>query len=307
MMIRRRRPSRGSVFVVALAAAAVFAGAAWATVFSNPAPITIVDNTTATPYPSNITATGVSGGLTSITATLTGLTHTFLADVDVLLVGPSGKTVVLMSDAGGANGVTGINLTFADSGATNISCSAAPATNTTYKPTNCVETASTCASVPPDSWPAPAPAGPYGATMAAMAPAPPDGTYKLYVVDDCAGDVGMISGGWSINVVGGGPPTAVALASFGALPSRQHVVVHWRTVSEASLLGFNVFRVDGKRTARLNHALIPAKSAATVADGAYRLVDRSVRPGRQYTYRLQAVSLSGSRAWVGMSAVRIAQ
>jgi hypothetical protein len=306
-MIRRRRPPRRSVFVAAAIAAAVFASVGWAVVFTNPAAITINDNASATPYPSNITASGLSGGLTAITATISGLNHNSgtpgsggsTDDVDILLAGPNGKTVVLMSDAGGFNGATNLTLTFSDSAANSLPDSTALASGT-FKPTNYGATLG-CTEPSTDTWPAPAPAGPYGSTMASMATTVSNGTYSLYVVDDCLGDFGSIASGWSINVTAGGP-TAVALRSFGALPSRQAVVVHWRTASEASLLGFNVYRGG----TRLNRALIPAKASATVGDGAYRMVDRSARPGRQYTYRLQAVALTGQRTWVGSAFVRIA-
>jgi hypothetical protein len=301
-MIRRSRPPRRSVLVVAVAAAAVFAGAAWAVVFSNPASIMIADNTTATPYPSNITASGVSGGLTAITATITGFTHSTTDDVDILLVGPTGKTVVLMSDAGGFTGANNLAITFSDAAASFLPDSNAFSSGT-WRPTN-YGPSSGCTEPANDTWPA-APAGPYGPTMSSLFGAPANGIYSLYVVDDCVGDFGSISGGWSINITGGGP-TAVALRSFGALPSRKAVVVHWRTASETSLLGFNVYRVAGKQSIRLNRALIPARASATVADGTYRIVDRSVRPGRQYTYRLQSVGLSGKRNWIGTAAVRIA-
>jgi hypothetical protein len=307
-MIRRHRAPHRSAVVLAALVAAILAGTAGATVFANAASIAFPPGGigSATPYPSNVTASGLTGGLASITATITNLSHSFVSDVDILLVGPTNHTVVLMSDVGGING-TGVNpitLTFSDGAAGGLSCSAAPVSGT-YKPTDCAESTSQCNPVPPDAWPGPAPSGPYGTAMGSMLGAPVNGTYSLYAVDDCAGDTGSIAGGWSINITGGGP-TAVKLTSFGALPSKKQVVVHWRTASEASLLGFNVYRVDGSRTARLNRALIPAKAAATIADGSYRLVDRSIRAGRQYTYRLQAVSLSGSRTTIGSASVRIA-
>jgi subtilisin-like proprotein convertase family protein len=296
----RRRPSRRVAIALAVAAAAALAGAAWAATFTNAAAITINDNGAASPYPSNITASGLTGNSNKITATITNLTHTFVADIDILLAGPTGQTVILMSDVGGLNSVTSQSITFDDSAVSSLSCTTAPATGT-FKPTNCVETTSTCNPPPPDSFPAPAPAGPYGSTLSALYSQPANGTYSLYVVDDCAADVGTIANGWSITIL---TPTAVALKSFVATPSRHSVALRWQTASGANLAGFNVYRGTGKASVRLNAALIPAKSSVGAAT--YRLVDRSVAPGHQYTYRLQAVQLNGARSWVGTAAVRTA-
>jgi hypothetical protein len=66
-------------------------------------------------------------------------------------------------------------------------------------------------------------------------------------------------------------------------------------------VGFNVFRSGGER---LNGRLIAAKSAGSASGAAYSYVDRSTRPGRAYTYRLQAVEADGTVWWAGFAAVR---
>jgi hypothetical protein len=82
----------------------------------NTGAITIRDNNTATPYPSTITVSGLGGTISKVTATLTGFTHTYPEDADILLVGPGGQSVVLMGAVGGGTDASGANLTFDDSG-----------------------------------------------------------------------------------------------------------------------------------------------------------------------------------------------
>ena len=88
-------------------------------VFTNTNGITIPIGGAATPYPSNIVVSGLSGTITKVTATLTNFSHTWPDDVDILLVGPAGQKLVLMSDAGGtnANAVTNLTFTFDDAAA----------------------------------------------------------------------------------------------------------------------------------------------------------------------------------------------
>ena len=62
--------------------------------------ITINDGSAATPYPSSNVISGFVGTPSKVTVTLTGLSHTFLGDVNVLLVGPLGQSVMLMGSAG---------------------------------------------------------------------------------------------------------------------------------------------------------------------------------------------------------------
>lgn len=169
--------------------------------FSNTASITIPDSGAATPYPSNITVSGLTGNIVNVTLTLNGYGHTFPNDVDVLLVSPNGAQLVPMSDVGGTGSVTGLNVTFQNGAA------AIPATITsgTFAPTN---------SGAGDPFPAPAPAGTPGTDFTVFngPAAAQNGTWRLFVVDDFAGDTGAITGGWTLNITTAAP---VAQNPFG--------------------------------------------------------------------------------------------
>jgi hypothetical protein len=47
------------------------------------------------PYPSNITVAGLTGSVTKVAVTLKNMDHTFPDDVDVLLVGPTGRKMII--------------------------------------------------------------------------------------------------------------------------------------------------------------------------------------------------------------------
>jgi hypothetical protein len=92
------------------------------------------------------------------------------------------------------------------------------------------------------------------------------------------------------------------MVSFGAHAVTGSVVLRWRTATEDDVAGFNVWR--GKVNAkRLNAKLIPARGS--VSGAKYRFVDRSVRPGESYAYRLEIVERDGSRSWYSAAHVRV--
>ena len=98
--------------LAAIASAATsFSATAADHVYSNASPISI-NGDPGTPYPSTITVAGLSGGMTRVQVTLHGFSHSYARDVDVLLVAPSGEKIMLMSDTGGGDGVSGIELNF---------------------------------------------------------------------------------------------------------------------------------------------------------------------------------------------------
>lgn len=147
----------------------------------------------ASPYPSTINVSGMNGLVTAVTVTMTGLTHSILNDIDAMLVAPDGKNLTVLSDASNPNTFTfanNANLTFSDSGA------ALPGSGNvasgTYLPTG---------QNGADSFPSPAPAQSSQTTFAgAFSGISANGDWKLFIVDDATGDIGSMSGGWSLTI-----------------------------------------------------------------------------------------------------------
>ena len=172
--------------------------------FCNPAVITIRDNATAVPYPSSITVGGLAPGTYAVTATIKNFTHPFPADVDMVLVGPGGQKVMLMSDANGIlNQFHNLTLTFDDDATAFVPAGFPSMSSGTYKPSNY----GTAADVPPGG----TPAGPYSAELAVFGGTPLNGTWSLYVWDDAFINAKPINGGWCVNFTPVNPhPTAHA-------------------------------------------------------------------------------------------------
>jgi subtilisin-like proprotein convertase family protein len=198
--------------------------------FASAGPLTLPALNAATPYPSTITVSGLANPVTRLTVTLSNLVHTFPSDLDLLLVGPGGQKVMLMSDAGGSTGVNGVNLTF-DDAAADLLPSTNALTSGTYRPTNYGSTNDVLGS--------PAPAAPHGSALSAFNGLSANGTWSLYVWDDASGDSGSL-GGWRLTFTTSGPPSCcspppapvVALVplglntriSFGTVTGRQYRV-----------------------------------------------------------------------------------
>jgi subtilisin-like proprotein convertase family protein len=154
----------------------------------------------ASPYPSSIAVGGLAGTVTKVTVTLRNITHAFPDDIDVLLVGPTGVKLILMSDALGSTALTGQTYTF-DSTAGAVLPDGATAASGTYQPTN---------HLGGDTFPAPAPGGPYlspgpagSDSLAVFNGLSPNGTWSLYVFDDAGADTGTIASGWDLTFTTG--------------------------------------------------------------------------------------------------------
>ena len=206
-----RRIRRCLAFAVALVLTAGVADAQ-AAIFSNSAPFDVADGSGAvapyTPglaatYPATVAVSGLVGPIVDVNVTLNHVGHSRPDDLDVLLVGPHGQSVVLLSDSGEAVPLTGADLTFDDQ-------ATGPAPDMTgmgegaYRPTNNFGGLGE----PPDGndvFPAPAPAPPRATTLgAAFNGTDANGTWSLYVLDDRPGETGAIAG-WSLQIT----PTGV--------------------------------------------------------------------------------------------------
>jgi uncharacterized repeat protein (TIGR01451 family) len=162
--------------------------------FTNSATITINDSsnppTSAAPYPSTINVSGVNGNASRVSVTLSNLSHTFPEDVNILLVSPTGKKILLMSDAGGGNSISNRTITFSDSAAGFLPDSGLISSGS-FKP-------SAYNSSP--TFPLPAPSGPYSSSLSVLNGSNPNGTWSLYVDDDTFFNSGKILNGWSLSI-----------------------------------------------------------------------------------------------------------
>jgi len=181
--------------------------------FTNPGGIAIPALGASNPYPSKVFVTGL-GSVCKVTLKLNGFTHTSPDDVDILLVGPGGQKFVVMSDTGGTNSVSGLNITLDDAGASLLPDATALTTGT-FKPTDYGAES---------SFPAPAPGTPYNepgtagaATFSSVfSGANANGTWSLYVADDTGSDSGTIASGWTLTITSVGiTPTTLPGSVFG--------------------------------------------------------------------------------------------
>jgi hypothetical protein len=144
------------------------------------------------PYPSELEVSDFHGKISSLDVTLLGFAHAQPDDVDMLLVGPTGVAVKLMSDVGDATSVFGVDLTL-DDGATSSLPDNSELTTGTYKPTDVNDGTDTFPDAP----------APTATTLSAFNGTDPNGTWQLYVVDDTSDGDGSTVGsldGWSLKI-----------------------------------------------------------------------------------------------------------
>lgn len=134
------------------------------------------------------------GAISKVVVTLHGFTHSFPDDVDVLLVGPQGQKVVLMSDAGGNTRATNLTLRF-EQGQPVIPDSALA--SGTYSPTNYEGSSDNFFEAPAGA------IAPESQGLNVFIGTSPVGTWRLFVVDDTPSDNGQIAQGWSLAITTG--------------------------------------------------------------------------------------------------------
>jgi subtilisin-like proprotein convertase family protein len=163
--------------------------------FANNATVAIEDVVAAsTPYGSSINVSGTTGVISNLKVTLTGLSHARPRDLDIVLASPDGRSVVIMSDAGGTSPASNINLTF-DGAALNFLSNTGIASGT-FLPTDITNAT--------DTWLVPAPFGPKFAfsnnALNNFNGDNPNGDWNLYIVDATLGGSGTLAGGWSLDI-----------------------------------------------------------------------------------------------------------
>jgi hypothetical protein len=146
---------------------------------------------TGVPYPSTIRVSDVRGVITDVNVTLEGFGHGFPSDLDVLLVGPGGQSVVLAEGVGGTEPVEDVTIIFDDDGVP-LTAQQAPRNETRFRPS------SNAGDGFGFNGPGAVPPAPYGSALGVFDGTDPNGTWSLFVFDDGARDRGQIAGGWGL-------------------------------------------------------------------------------------------------------------
>jgi uncharacterized repeat protein (TIGR01451 family) len=153
------------------------------------------------PYPTRINVSGMAGVLSKVTISLTGLSHNNMTrDLDMMLTGPNGNSLVVLSDVGGTAALTTpVNLVLDSSAGSALPTSSA-LTSGTFLPTD-------VSSSPADSFAPPAPTtNVFSAASTTLDTAfdnsNPNGLWTLWTAIDGAGGSGggSLTGGWCLNV-----------------------------------------------------------------------------------------------------------
>ena len=147
------------------------------------------------PYPSTLTASGIPAGaaITNVVLHLNYFEHSRTNAVAMLLVSPTGKAMVPMSDAG-VGGAGEISLVFTDAAEVALP-STQPLASGTFLPTNHAATTHAFPA-PPHTPPLPKPSG---SGFSVFNGDNPGGDWRLYIRDVKAGGFGGL-GNWSLDV-----------------------------------------------------------------------------------------------------------
>jgi len=278
---------------LALLSLPLLAGPSLADDFSNPTPIVVplpenppppnqcpptCPSTPANPYPSNITVSGLTGVITDVNVTLKNLSYTVDGppDLDIMVVSPDNKTVMLMSDDCGDNTNANpipesspITLAFDDQAAAPIPADTACSSGS-FRPLdddNDGEFGPPGAKVA-DAFPAPAPAPPDTTLpLSTFNGIVPNGTWSLYVVDDVPGNAdptgkaGQIAGGWSLSIT---TPTTTTTTSSTTTSSTSTTVAGGGSTSTTSTTSTTIARGTSTTTTSTTLAAGTTTTTSTI-------------------------------------------
>jgi subtilisin-like proprotein convertase family protein len=198
-------------------------------------------------YPATRTVSGQEGLITDLNVTIDGIWHQNPDDLDLLLVGPQGQKVILMSDACGSFGVKAFGWVWDD---------VAPAPMPNGDGTNVCGTRfhRPADYEPGDAWPTPAPPGPYSTSLSAFDRTNPNGEWRLFVYDDSSGNTGFFTNRFTLGITTDTtPPTVVSVSPANGARGIRLVTNVSATFSEAMSPGsvnrntFQLFKA-GKTT-----------------------------------------------------------
>jgi subtilisin-like proprotein convertase family protein len=186
----RRNIAAGAALAAALAVTALNPPTAFAApttlVVSNAAAIAPPDNLPSGTA-SQLAVAGQTGLVTDLDVTLNGFGSTYPGDLDIMLQGPNGRSVMLMSDSCGGTDVANLSIRFDDEASTRVPSSDA-CTSGSFWPSD-------GADLDDPTFPVPT-----SLSLSAFDQASPNGTWTLFVADDDDPDTSVIAGGFTLSL-----------------------------------------------------------------------------------------------------------
>jgi hypothetical protein len=144
-------------------------------------------------YPATIDVSGFANGvITDVDLLLLGVTHGAPEDIDILLSKDDGRRTLVMSDVGQRDPVRDVRLTLDDEATASLPLS--QLTDGIFLPGDV-----SGPRLDPDTFAAPAPAPNGNLAFSAFDGANPNGTWRLFVMDDASGETGDIRG-WGLRI-----------------------------------------------------------------------------------------------------------
>jgi hypothetical protein len=172
-----------------------------------------VTNRSGSPYPTRILVSGLAGTINKVTVELNGLSHLFPDDIDMMLSGPNGNSLVLFSDVGSSTAVNGLDLVL-DSSAAQALPDATALSAGTFRPSDF--------QVGTDVFAAPAPrTNAFSASTSSLetvfANSNGNGFWTLYTTNDSAGSQGggSLANGWCLNFTMNNPDLTISKSHVG--------------------------------------------------------------------------------------------
>jgi len=186
--------------------------------FCNATPLSFpnIVNAPGAPYPTRIQVGGMGGTLQKVTISLNGLTHSFPDDIDMMVTGPNGNSLIAFSDVGGGSAVSALNIIL-DSTAGTVLPDGTTLASGAFRPADFL--------VGSDTFAAPAPVTNVASASAvtlsgAFNNSDPNGIWTLWTTNDSAGSfsgpvAGSLSGGWCVNVTMNSPVLTISKTHSG--------------------------------------------------------------------------------------------
>lgn len=135
------------------------------------------------------------GRIKDVNVILRGFTHSQPGDVDVMLVGPNGENLLLVSDAGSTNDAKGLTFIIDDEATDTLPDSGDLETGS-YPPTNYAGSGDLFLHPVGPTPPVPS----SNDSLSIFDGSNPNGTWTLFVTDNNSGEDGAFNGGWSLQI-----------------------------------------------------------------------------------------------------------